>query len=100
MCLQRDSCFTLPSADPPRAELQEGSKAFTVGSYAVGCGLLGVRKATKNFPEVTKALCRYVESLHQGFEFMAVAMFRNLRTLPHRDLGNHRGYLQFGCWPL
>ena len=81
----------LPSDDPPRGELQEGSKAFTVGSYAVGGGLLGVRKATKNFPEVTKALCRYVESLHQGFEFMAVALFRNLRTLPHRDLGNHRG---------
>ncbi|CAE7678421.1 unnamed protein product, partial [Symbiodinium microadriaticum] len=61
----------LPSDDPPRGQLQAGSKAFTVGSYAVGGGLLGVRKATRSYPEVAKLLCRFVESLKQGFEFMA-----------------------------
>ena len=81
----------LPSDDPPRGQLQAGSKAFTVGSYAVGGGLLGVRKATRSYPEVAKLLCRFVESLKQGFEFMAVALFRDLRTLPHRDLGNQQG---------
>ena len=78
----------LPSDDPPRGQLQVGSKAFTVGSYAVGGGLLGVRKATRTYAEL---LCRFVESLKQGFEFMAVALFRDLRTLPHRDLGNQQG---------
>ena len=81
----------LPSDDPPRGQLQAGSKAFTVGSYAVGGGLLGVRKATRSYPEVAKLLCRFVESLKQGFEFMAIALFRDLRTLPHRDLGNQQG---------
>ena len=56
----------LPSDDPPRGQLQAGSKAFTVGSYAVGGGLLGVRKATRSYPEVAKLLCRFVESLKQG----------------------------------
>ena len=50
MCLQRDSCFTLPSDDPPRGELQEGSKAFTVGSYAVGGGPSGCPEGDQEFP--------------------------------------------------
>ena len=45
----------------------------------------------RTYPEVAKLLCRFVESLKQGFEFMAVALFRDLRTLPHRDLGNQQG---------
>ena len=36
-------------------------------------------------------LCRFIDALQPGFEYTAAAIFRNLRTAPHKDTGNLEG---------
>ena len=81
----------LPGEKPSRGEILPGTKSFTTGAYSVGGGLAGVRSNTRAFPEVSALLCRYISSLRHDFCFMAAAVFVNLRTTPHRDLGNLSG---------
>ena len=83
----------LPGEKPSRGDVMPGTKSFTTGAYSVGGGLAGVRANTRAFPEVSALLCRYITSLQHDFSFMAAAVFVNLRTSPHRDLGNLSGSL-------
>ena len=83
----------LPGEKPSRGDVMPGAKSFTTGAYSVGGGLAGVRANTRTFPEVSALLCRYITSLQHEFSFMAAAVFVNLRTSPHRDLGNLSGSL-------
>ena len=67
------------------------SKSFAIGAFAVGGSLAGLRRTSKEFPGVARALCNFVRDLDPGFSFSAIAIFRNLQTSPHRDSGNARG---------
>ena len=84
--------FELLPGDPPaRGEPGPDSKSFTVGAFSRGGGLAGIRSNTDKFPEFTKMLCRFIDALQPGFEYTAAAIFRNLRTAPHKDTGNLEG---------
>ena len=83
----------LPGEKPSGGEVLPGTKSFTAGAYSLGGGLAGVRKNTRDFPEVSALLCRFITSLRHDFSFLAAAVFVNLRTSPHRDLGNLSGSL-------
>ena len=67
------------------------SKSFAIGAFAVGGSLAGLRRTSKEFPGVARVLCNFVQDLDPGFNFSAIAIFRNLQTSPHRDSGNARG---------
>ena len=67
------------------------SKSFAIGAFAVGGSLAGLRRTSKEFPGVARVLCNFVRDLDPGFNFSAIAIFRNLQTSPHRDSGNACG---------
>ena len=89
---RRDLCVLLDllPSEPLRWEGNSGAKSFQVGSFVHG-PMTGVRSMTRQFPETTKAVCKYVRDLFPGFEFGTVGLFRDLSALPHRDSNNEVG---------
>ena len=66
------------------------SKCFITGAYVFN-GTPGIRNTAFEFPCVTAALTSYVTQLDPCHAFTSVALFRNLRAVPHADVHNEAG---------
>ena len=66
------------------------SKCFITGAY-VFSGMAGVRSMSFDYPCLTAALVRYVVQLDPMHTFTSVALFRDLKALPHADVFSEKG---------
>jgi len=82
----------LPSEAPARGSRTRGHKhefSFTSGAYAYDHGAkLGLRQNCRAFPFSTRVLTEYVNSHVPGACYTTIALFRDLETSVHTDLGN------------
>ena len=82
----------LPSEAPAwgsRIEGQGSEFSFTTGAYTYDHGAkLGLRQNCRLFPCVTRALCEYVSTRAPESRYTTLALFRDLRSRVHADLGN------------
>ena len=86
----------LPDSDMQSIPVSDGnwadgnSKCFITGAYVFN-GTPGIRNTVFEFPCVTAALTSYVTQLDPCHAFTSVALFRNLRAVPHADVHNEAG---------
>ena len=82
----------LPSEAPARGSRIKGQGSefsFTTGAYTYDHGAkLGLRQNCRLFPCVTRALCEYVSTRAPEARYTTLALFRDLRSKVHADLGN------------
>ena len=86
--VQRSDMQSIPVSDENWAD--GNSKCFTTGAYVFN-GAPGIRNTAFEFPCVTAALTSYVTQLDPCHAFTSVALFRNLRAVPHADVHNEAG---------
>ena len=78
----------LPHDGASRAPETPETHCFSVGAYAHGGGIVGIRNNTRLFPEVAKVLTRFVRQQRRNHTFTAVALFRGQKTELHSDQWN------------
>ena len=82
----------LPSEAPARGSRTKGHGSefsFTTGAYTYDHGArLGLRQNCRVFPFSTRVLCEYVLTRAPEAGFTTLALFRDLDTKVHVDLGN------------
>ena len=71
---------------PPDPEMW-APKQWGTGAYVHG-GVMGLKKNVKMFKYSTKMMAHWVRTRHPTHRFTSLALFRNLRTQPHRDSHN------------
>ena len=78
----------LPHDGASRAVETTDTHCFSVGAYAHGGGIVGIRKNTHLFPEVAKALTRFVRQQQRNHTFTSVALFSGQQAEVHSDKWN------------
>ena len=82
----------LPSEAPARGSRTKGQGSefsFTTGAYTYDHGAkLGLRQNCRLFPCVTRVLCEYVSTRAPEARYTTLALFRDLQSKVHADLGN------------
>ena len=78
----------LPHDGARRGPETTETHCFSVGAYAHGSGIVGIRSNTRLFPEVTRVLTRFVRQQRRNHTFTAVALFRGQQTELHSDKWN------------
>ena len=76
----------LPGSTPSRGEETEETKSFVTGAYSHGGGIAGMRQSTKQYPESTKVLTRYVCQIAPQLQFGTVLLLEGLTTQVHKDV--------------
>ena len=81
----------LPSAGKKRFGSEGGEKYWTTGLFSQG-PFKGLRRAALDFPMSTRLACHVVSSVLPGFPFTSVALLQQVRSAPHVDRNNLRGW--------
>ena len=87
--LARDSDMQRGGRQDPESK-GDSSKCFITSAY-VFSGMSRVRLTSFDYPCLTAALVRYVVQLDPMHTFTSVALFRDLKALPHADVFNEKG---------
>ena len=84
----------LPQEGKERFGPKEGSKYWSSGLFVHGpyCGL---RSAATKFPLSTKLACKCVAAAAPGFPFTTITLLLQVRSSPHKDVNNRRGWHSF-----